>query len=141
MKICICCSLSFTNEVLTLAKKLEKQGFELLLPNSVIERSIEKPDFDPVQSKIRTGNVNKHIDKVKASDAVLVCNYTKNGTENYIGANTFLEIAAAHYFGKPIYALNSLPDQPYINDEIRSFDIKVLNGDLGKIQKEEEQCQ
>ena len=140
MKICICCSLSFTNEVLALAKELEKRGFELLLPNSVMERSIEKPDFDPVESKIRTGNVNKHIDKVKASDAVLVCNYTKNGIKNYIGANTFLEIAAAHYFGKPIYTLNPLPDQPYIHDEICSFDIKVLNGDLDKI-KEEKQCQ
>lgn len=32
MKICICCSLSFTNEVLALAKELEKRGFELLLP-------------------------------------------------------------------------------------------------------------
>lgn len=135
MKICICCSLSFTDEVLALAKELEKQGFELLLPNSVIERSIKKPDFDPVQSKIKTGNVNKHIDKVKASDAILVCNYTKNGIKNYIGANTFLEIAAAHYFGKPIYVLNHLPDQPYIHDEIYSFDIKVLNGDLGKIKK------
>lgn len=135
MKICICCSLSFTNEVLALAKELEKRGFELLLPNSVIERSIEKPDFDPVESKIRTGNVNKHIDKIKASDAVLVCNYTKNGVENYVGANTFLEIAAAHYFGKPIYALNPLPDQPYIHDEIYSFGIKVLDGDLNKIQK------
>lgn len=139
MKICICCSLSFTNEVLVLAKELEKQGFELLLPNSVIERSIEKPDFDPVQSKIRTGNVNKHIDKIKLSDAVLVCNYTKNGIKNYIGANTFLEIAAAHYFRKPIYTLNPLPDQPYIHDEIGSFDIKVLNGDLSKIKKEK-QC-
>lgn len=135
MKICICCSLSFTDEVLALAKELEKQDFELLLPNSVIERSIKKPDFDPVQSKIKTGNVNKHIDKVKASDAILVCNYTKNGIKNYIGANTFLEIAAAHYFGKPIYVLNHLPDQPYIHDEIYSFDIKVLNGDLGKIKK------
>lgn len=140
MKICICCSLSFTEEVLALAKELEKQGFELLLPNSVIERSIEKPDFDPVQAKIKTGNVNKHIDKIKASDAVLICNYAKNGIENYIGANTFLEIAAAHYFGKPIYTLNPLPDQPYIHDEIHSFDIKVLNGDLEKIKKEK-QCQ
>lgn len=133
MKICICCSLSFTKEVLALAKELEQQGFELLLPNSVMERSIEKPDFDPVQSKIKTGNVNKHIDKIKASDAVLVCNYTKNGIENYIGANTFLEIAAAHYFEKPIYTLNPLPDQPYIHDEIHSFGIKTLNGNLSRL--------
>jgi len=133
MKICICCSLTFTQEVLDLAEKLEALGHELLLPNSVINRAIEKPDFDPIKSKIATNAVNNHIDKVKACDAVLICNYTKKGIENYIGANTFIEISAAHYNGKPIFALNPLPDQPYINDELLSFDIKVINGDLAQI--------
>ena len=133
MKVCICCSLSFTDEVLALAKDLEKLGHEVLLPNGVIANIINDLGFDPVQAKISTGNVNKHIDKVRASDAVLVCNYDKNGIKNYIGANTFLEIAAAHYFNKPIFALRPLPDQPYINDEIQSFDIKILNNDLEKI--------
>lgn len=133
MKVCICGSLSFTDEVLVLAKNLEKLGHEVLLPNGVLANIINEPDFDPVQAKIATGNVNKHIDKVRTSDAVLICNYDKNGIKNYIGANTFLEIAAAHYFGKPIFALHPLPDQPYINDEIRSFDIKVLNNNLEKL--------
>ena len=48
MKICICCSLTFTQEVLDLAEKLEALGHELLLPNSVMNRAIEKPDFDPI---------------------------------------------------------------------------------------------
>lgn len=130
MKVCICCSLSFTNEVLALAKELEQLGHEVLLPNGVLSNIINEPDFDPVQAKITTGNVNKHIDKVRQSDAVLVCNYDKKGIKNYIGANTFLEIAAAHYFNKPIFALHALPDQPYINDELQSFGIKVINGDL-----------
>lgn len=130
MKICICCSLSFTDEVLALAKRLEQLDHEVLLPNGVLANIINEPDFDPVQAKIATGNVNKHIDKVRASDAVLVCNYDKNGIKNYIGANTFLEIAAAHYFDKPIFALNPLPDQPYINDEIQSFGINVINNNL-----------
>ncbi len=130
MKICICCSLTFTNEVLALAEELEKLGHELLLPNSVMNRAIEKPDFDPVKTKAETDAVRKHIDKIKQADAVLVCNYDKKGIANYIGANTFIEIAAAHYHRKPIYTLNPLPDQPYIHDEIESFDIKILNGDL-----------
>lgn len=130
MKVCICCSLSFTDEVLALAKELEQLGHEVLLPNGVLANIINEPDFDPVQAKITTGNVNKHIDKVRASDVVLVCNYDKNGVKNYIGANTFLEIAAANYFDKPIFALNPLPDQPYINNEIQSFGIHVLNNNL-----------
>lgn len=130
MKVCICCSLSFTDEVLALAKELEQLGHEVLLPNGVLSNIINEPDFDPVQAKITTGNVNKHIDKVRQSDAVLVCNYDKKDIKNYIGANTFLEIAAAHYFDKPIFALHALPDQPYINDEIQSFGIKVIDGNL-----------
>ena len=133
MKICICCSLTFTNEVLALAGELEKLGHELLLPNSVMNRAIERADFDPVKTKAETDAVRKHIDKIKQSDAILVCNYDKKGIANYIGANTFIEIAAAHYHHKPIFALNPLPDQPYIHDEIESFDITILNGDLSKI--------
>lgn len=134
MKVCICCSLSFTDEVTKLAQDLEALGHEVLLPNGVVSQLIKDPDFDPVAAKIATGNVNKHIDKIKASDAVLICNYTKNGAKNYIGANTFLEIAFAHYFKKPIFSLNPLPGQPYIHDEILSFGITCINGDLTKLE-------
>lgn len=130
MKICVCCSLSFTDEVLALAEKLETLGHELLLPNGMINRVTEQEDFDPVKTKAATDAVRKHIDKIREADAVLVCNYDKKDIKNYIGANTFIEIAAAHYMHKPIYALNPLPEQSYIKDEIESFDIAVLNGDL-----------
>lgn len=130
MKVCICCSLSFTDDVLALAEKLEALGHEPLLPNGMINRVTEQEDFDPVKTKAATDAVRKHIDKIRESDAVLVCNYDKKGIANYIGANTFVEIAAAHYMHKPIYTLNPLPEQSYIKDEIESFDITVLNGDL-----------
>jgi len=130
MKICICGSLSFTNEMLALAEKLEQLGHELLLPDGVINRRIEQADFDSVKTKAATDAVRKHIDKIRESDAILVCNYDKKGIAGYIGANTFIEIAVAHYYYKSIFALNPLPDQDYIDDEIRSFDIKILNGDL-----------
>lgn len=135
MKICICCSLSFTNEVLALSKELELLGHEPLLPNGMINHVTEQEDFDPVKTKAATDAVRKHIDKIREADAILVCNYDKNGIENYIGANTFIEIAAAHYMHKPIYFLNSLPKQAYIQDEIESFDATILNGDLSKIQR------
>lgn len=135
MKICICCSLSFGDEVREVAKQLEMMGHEVLLPNGVINRLIEQEDFDPIQAKIDTDSNHKHVDKIREADVVLVCNYTKNGIRNYIGANSFAEMFAAYYFGKPIYALNPLPDMAYINDEIHSFDVKVLNGDLSKIRE------
>lgn len=130
MKICICCSLKFGDEVREITAQLEKMGYEVLLPNGVINRLIEQDDFDPVQAKIDTDSNHKHVDKIREADAILVCNYPKNGIENYIGANSFAEMFAAYYFNKPIYTLFSLPDMPYINDEINSFGVKVLNGDI-----------
>jgi hypothetical protein len=133
MKICICCSLTFTNEVIEVGKMLEHLDHEVLLPNGVINRLIEQPNFDPVQAKIKTNSWRLHIDKIRSADAVLICNFLKNCTPGYIGANTYSEIAAAHYFDKPIFALFQLPDQPYINEEIRSLPITILDYDLTRI--------
>lgn len=135
MKVCVSCSLSFTDEIKKISKELEAMGHEVLLPNGILSDAIRQPDFDPVEAKRDNGYdaVRDHIDKIKESDAVLICNLTKNNVENYIGANTFLEMGFAYYFKKPIYTLNPLPDYKYINDEIQSFDAVVLNGDLSKI--------
>lgn len=137
MKICICCSLSFTDEVKRIADRLHELGHEVLLPNGVIVDAIHKPDFDSVEAKRGNGYdfVREHFKKIEESDAMLVCNFTKNGIDNYIGANTFLEMGFAYYIKKPIYALNPLPDYKYINDELLNFDVKVINGDLSEIKE------
>jgi hypothetical protein len=69
----------------------------------------------------------------RESDAILVANYTKKEIENYIGANTFLEIGYAHHLGKKIYFLNPTPNQPYIREELESIEPVILNRDLGVI--------
>ena len=137
MKICICCSLAFTDEVKEIANRLHELGHEVLLPNGVIIDAIYKADFDSVKAKRGNGYdfVREHFKKIEESDAMLVCNFTKNGIDNYIGANTFLEMGFAYYIKKPIYALNPLPDYKYINDELLNFDVKVINGDLSEIKE------
>lgn len=137
MKICICCSLSFTDEVKKIADRLHELGHEVLLPNGVIIDAIHKPDFDSVEAKRGNGYdfIREHFKKIEESDAMLVCNFTKNGIDNYIGANTFLEMGFAYYIKKPIYALNPLPDYKYINDELLNFDVKVINGDFSEIKE------
>ena len=54
---------------------------------------------------------------IQKSDAILVLNLTKNGIENYIGGNTFLEMGFAHVLEKKIFVYNKLPDVGY-KDEI-----------------------
>ena len=135
MKITVCCSLSFTDEVKKIAEDLKKLGHEVLPPNGVMIDAIHRPDFDPIAAKHDNGYdaIREHFGKIKDSDAILVCNYTKNNIENYIGANTFLEMGYAYHNKKPIFTLNPLPDYKYINDETLSFGVKVLNGDLTKL--------
>lgn len=135
MKVCVCCSLSFPDEAFKIADELEALGHEVLLPNGIINRSIEKPDFDAVAAKHDNGYdaMRAHFAKIRDADVLLVCNFTKKGIENYIGANTFLEMGYAYSLGLPIYTLNPLPEIPYINDELRAFGAIVLSGELLKI--------
>ena len=120
---------------MAVAKKLEGLGHEALLPTGIINRAIEQPDFDPVSAKHDNGydSTRAHYAKICEADTLLVCNFTKKGIENYIGANTFLEMGYAYALKKPVYVLNQLPDQPYINDELKAFGAVELKLNLGAI--------
>jgi len=52
--------------------------------------------------------------------------------QNYIGGNTFLEMAFAHILDKPIYLQNPIPEILY-KDEIIAMQPIILNGDLSRI--------
>ena len=93
----------------------------------------EKDNTKRVEAKKKFEFINEHLDKIENSDAILVVNVTKKEIGNYIGANPFLEMGFAYYRKKKIYALNPLPNQPYIIDELLTIEPIVLNGDYSKI--------
>ena len=70
---------------------LEARGHEVLLPNGIINRLAEQPNFDPVRAKIETKSNRLHAEKIRECDIVLMCNFLKNCTPGYIGANCFAE--------------------------------------------------
>ena len=76
-----------------------------------------------------------HFDKICNSDneIILVVNAPKNGIENYIGPNSFAEIAFGFYFHKKVYLLNDIYD-PY-KDELMGWNVIPLKGDLKKLNK------
>lgn len=86
-----------------------------------------------MEAKKRYEFIDEHLKKIEKSDAILVVNITKRDIENYIGANTFLEMGFAHYKKRKVFALNPLPNQKYILDEVLTIDPIILNGDLTKI--------
>ena len=55
----------------------------------------------------------------------------QKGQKNYIGANTFAEIAVAFYFGKKIFLLNDIYE-PFI-DELTAWEAYPLKNDMEKI--------
>lgn len=134
MKITICGSMKFNDKFLELKKDLESAGHEVHMPIAVEGLDYWEEDGSRrVEAKRGMRLLETHMDKITASDAILVANYTKGDIEHYIGANTFLEMGYAKYIGKKIFALNPLPNQKYISDELISFDPTILQGDVSKI--------
>jgi translation elongation factor EF-Ts len=134
MIITICGSIKFFDQMVGIQKELEELGHTIYMP--VKAPGVDywsKDNTSRVEAKKDLELISEHFKKIEKSDAILVVNITKGDVENYIGANTFLEIGYAHYIGKKLYLLNPTPDQPYILDEIQTVDPIVLNGDLTKI--------
>jgi nucleoside 2-deoxyribosyltransferase len=134
MIIAICGSIKFYNEMVDVQHKLEKLGHEVLMPNKA--EGVDywaKDNKSRVEAKKKFRFIDEHLDKIEKSDAVLIVNITKKDVVNYIGANTFLEMGFAYYRKKKIFTLNPLPDQPFIVDELLTFEPIVLNGHLEDI--------
>lgn len=134
MKITICGSLKFHDQLVEIQKTLEKAGHTIYMPVKAEGVDYWAQDgAKRVEAKKGLDLIRKHMDKINTSDAILVANYTKHDQENYIGANTFGEMIYAHYIHKPIYLLNPKPEQLYIADEVDTMEPIVLNGDLNQL--------
>ncbi len=81
------------------------------------------------QADVKQRFIDKHIEKIKESDAILIVNYSKNGIEGYIGAHTFLEMAFTYILQKKIYILNNVPNQSN-TVEIEGLKPIILRGNL-----------
>ncbi|MCJ7804223.1 hypothetical protein MUP35_00610 [Patescibacteria group bacterium] len=134
MKITVCGSIKFMDEMIKIQQKLEKMGFVVFMP--VKAKGVDywaKDNTERVKAKKKFGFISKHMDRIEKSNAILVVNVNREKIKNYIGANTFLEMGFAHYRKKKIYILNPLPKQDYIIDELLTFEPIILNGRLNLI--------
>jgi len=147
MKITICGSIAFYNEMLDVKQKLEELGHEVKLPPHEVQDAsgvmIPVKEFyarrkvaglDETWIWDRKGEaIRWHFQKVEWSDAIIVLNYDKNGVSDYIGANTLLEIGLAFHLNKKIFLLHSIPEMSY-KEEILGMKPVVLKGDLEQIE-------
>ena len=134
MTITICGSIKFYDEMLDVKSKLEAAGHDVLMPIKAEGVDYWSEDnTSRVEAKKKFGFISEHMDKIDKSDAILVVNITKGDVENYIGANTFLEMGFAYFRNKAVYLLNGIPDQKYIDDEISTIEPVIINGDLSRV--------
>lgn len=119
--IVLCGSMKVKDKILEVKDELEKRDFNVLLPKECMEGL----------PKIIASR--KHFERIidKDNDYILIVNATKKGIENYIGPNSFAEIAFAFYFNKKIYLLNDIYE-PY-EDELVGWGAIPLKGDLDNI--------
>jgi len=141
MKITICASAKFAKEMVEIKKILEGKGYEVLLPEMAESFATGKLNLNDFKSGRTDANfkkkynlVRKHFEEVAKGDVILVLNYDRDEiNKNYIGGNTFAEMAIAFYLKKPIYLLNPVPEYASYAEEIKSMDPIILNGDLSKL--------
>ena len=141
MKITLCGSSSFRKE-----KSLLRQELEILWHQAILDVWTEKlalwlaPELEKLvehehfEAKKQYDFIRMYYRYIQESDAILICNYEKNGIPWYIWANSFLEMWYAHALGKKIFLLYDFPEQEYIFDEIHAMECVVLEENLGKIQ-------
>ncbi len=135
MRIFLICSKRFYDRIPSIVAGLEVLGHTLTMPNSY-----DDPDTESRYRELGAEEHGKwkatmfaHSEKViRENDAVLVLNFDKDDSKNYIGGATFLEMYDAFKLGKKIFMYNAIPEG-MLKDEIIGFQPVILDGNLSKL--------
>lgn len=119
--VVICGSMKVKDSIVTISEELKKRGYNVLLP------------IECMEGKDKIIASRAHFDRICNPDneIVLIVNADKNGISNYIGPNSFAEIAFGFYHKKRVYLLNDIYD-PY-SDELIGWKVIPLKGNLDLI--------
>lgn len=132
MKIFIICSKAFFSEIKPIKEYLEKKGWEVFVPHTYLNPEKESETWvkgEETHAMFKARMFRLSEERIKNMDAVLVLNFSKNGTENYIGGSTFLEMYEAFRNNKKIYLYNDIPEG-ILKDEIDGFSPVIIHGNL-----------
>lgn len=124
-------SMKFLDKMNETADYFFSQGLLAIIPDEDQWDSIPSEQINDYKKQVSID----YFKKIAASDtdAVLVINEEKNSSMNYIGANSFAEIAIAFYFNKKIFLLNDI--YPLYSDELIAWGVIPLFGNIENIWK------
>jgi hypothetical protein len=135
--VTVCGSMAHKAKWLQVVEILRARGLIVATPD--LSENTDWSSLSDTQIVKRKGwLIRRHLANIASTKTVLICNYKKNDTENYIGSNSFLEMGAAFIYGKPLYVLNNIPEQDN-REEILALEPIVLNGNLDDLIKEVKQ--
>ncbi len=140
MKITICGSVKFAKDLVEIYHQLEKLGHQPMMHEKMFgiadgtaRELIEGIAVNHAETKKKHNFIKWWHNCIKSGDAILVCNFNKNGIKNYVGGNTLMEIGFAHVNDKKIFLLNPIPEEVSYTDEIKAMADVILNGNLNLI--------
>lgn len=134
--ITVCGSMHFAKEMLDVQRQLNQVGFRAHVPviKDEADAKIESGNaMEAIERKIRHDYIAAHYRLIRHSEAILVLNHPKHGTDGYIGGNTLMELGFAHTQHRQIFLWEDPdPNSPYLA-EIQATQPIVIHGNLSKI--------
>ena len=123
--------MSFYGDMLNIQNLLDEKGIPSIVPAAEDQYTamLSLSDFETF--KRRASFKYLKIIRDPKTVAVLAINRDKHGLSDYIGPNTFAEIAVAFAQRKRIFLLQGLPKE-YI-DELQAWGVISLDGSLSSI--------
>ena len=124
----------FFDEMVNCQKQLKKMGIESIIPKEETEAVslYNEKQFMEFKKKVSRTYLKKIRDK--DTIGVLIYNTRKGGEDNYIGANTLVELAMAFTWNRKIFLFNNIYSP--LKDELMAWNCICLNGNLTKIKEE-----
>lgn len=129
-RVVVCGSMGALSLMNELGERLAEEGFDVVVP---------APDVLPTHADERQVAAAKreaslsHMNSIKdeRTSAVLVANVDRYGSCDYVGPNSFAEIAVAVSQSRAVFLLFGLPEQ--YRDELTAWQVRCLNGDLNTL--------
>ena len=118
-------------EILMIASKLNSFRIPTVVPEEENElvTHLSTEEFDNFKRQVSFQYLKKVRDP--RTFAILAVNIDRHGISDYIGPNTFAEIAVAFAQSKSIYLLQGIPDA--YSDELLSWRVIPLRGNLERL--------
>lgn len=134
--VVICGSMSALGTMHRIAQALRHEGVPALVPDTDDAAHWDLASPQDLLTLKRVASIT-HLKRVKAqrTAAVLAVNLDRHGVHDYIGPNTFAELALGFAHGKRLYVWQDIPEQ--YNEELEAWGAVSLDGRLEHLLRRE----